>query len=276
MANEGLTLVRDRWYTALTADVSAGATTLPVATNTVGGNVLPTPCIIMCGFEQMYATASTATTITVTRGFNSTAAIHAKGATVGIARVAAHHNDMIGILGSGGAGVMRKIANASGTGASGVLEFASIPSTYRSLMVIVTGRSDGAVAGTDIRMTFETSPTAGAYDYQRVRGLATAVTANENIGASDWIEVGTVPGNAATANAYGGAHILIPEYATTGMFKPVRSNALTVTIITSGGIGNDDITGVWESTAAIDRIRLTLGSGNWTTTSRATLYGIPG
>jgi hypothetical protein len=104
MANEGLTLVRDRWYTALTADVSAGATSLPVVTNTVGGNVLPTPCIIMCGFEQMYATASTATTITVTRGFNSTAAAHAKGATVGIARVAAHHNDMVTALAALGAG----------------------------------------------------------------------------------------------------------------------------------------------------------------------------
>jgi hypothetical protein len=104
MANEGLTLVRDRWYTALTADVTSAATTLPVVTNTVGGNALPTPCIIMCGFEQMYATASTATTITVTRGFNSTAAAHAKGSTVGIARVAAHHNDMVAALAALGAG----------------------------------------------------------------------------------------------------------------------------------------------------------------------------
>jgi hypothetical protein len=95
MANEGLTLVKDRWYTALTADVSAAATSLPVVTNVVGGNTLPTPCLIMCGFEQMYATASTATTITVTRGFASTAAAHAKGATVGIARTAAHHNDVV-------------------------------------------------------------------------------------------------------------------------------------------------------------------------------------
>jgi hypothetical protein len=110
MANEGLTLVRDRWYTALTADVSAGATTLPVVTNTVGGNALPTPCIVMCGFEQMYATASTATTITVTRGFNSTAAAHAKGATVGIARVAAHHNDMVAALAALGAGTQPYVA----------------------------------------------------------------------------------------------------------------------------------------------------------------------
>jgi hypothetical protein len=110
MANEGLTLVRDRWYTALTADVTSAATSLPVATNTVNGNVLPTPCIVMVGYEQMYATASTATTITVTRGFNSTAAAHAKGATVGIARVAAHHNDMVAALTALGAGTHPYVA----------------------------------------------------------------------------------------------------------------------------------------------------------------------
>jgi hypothetical protein len=135
MANEGLTLVRDRWYTALTADVTSAATTLPVATNTVGGNVLPTPCIIMCGFEQMYATASTATTITVTRGFNSTAAAHAKGATVGIARVAAHHNDMVtGLLALGAgtiAGKNRVINGSMRIAQRGVFAVAS-DNTYQA------------------------------------------------------------------------------------------------------------------------------------------------
>jgi hypothetical protein len=160
MANEGLTLVRDRWYTALTADVSAGATTLPVVTNTVGGNVLPTPCIIMCGFEQMYATASTATTITVTRGFNSTAAAHAKGATVGIARVAAHHNDVVTSLAAIGGSIVYAYTGGSmhnGAALTGATEFAflanqtfSVTSTSSVIGIFTTG--GGQVTQTSVGM----------------------------------------------------------------------------------------------------------------------------
>lgn len=169
----------------------------------------------------------------------------------------------------------RPIAEAVGTGASGVLEFTGIPASFRNLVVSFVGRSTAAADYATVQLTFETSPTAGAYDHQNILGQAGVASAGENIGASNSIEAGYLAANTSSANVHGGGRIYLPEYANTGIFK-------AVSIVTHGGsslvtarILTEVVAGIWESTAAIDRIRLTLSGGSWTTTSRATLYGEP-
>lgn len=173
-------------------------------------------------------------------------------------------------------GALRKIAEQTGTGASGVLEFPSIPATYRGLMLLFALRSDVASTSATLNLVFETSPTAGAYNYELFNASAATVSGAENVGATDRIIVGAVPGASSTANVYATGEILIPEYANTGMFKSTMSRMSANLDISTTLLQVYHTSGLWESTAAIDRIRLTLAASNFTTASRATLYGIAG
>lgn len=165
----------------------------------------------------------------------------------------------------------------SGTGSSGVLEVSSISAAYRSLYIELDGGRSTQTSATAavVRMTFETSPTSGAYNNQRMLAGATATAADENIGASDFINLGIVPANDSTANAVGSLSIRLPGYAATSAFKTSLGLNCGPANLSSGNITALMSAGVWESTAAIDRVRLTLSAGNWTTTSRMTVWGLP-
>lgn len=173
-------------------------------------------------------------------------------------------------------GVVRKLGEVSGTGASGVLEIASIPATYRNLRVVIVGRSSAAVTTAGIRMTFETSPTATTYSHQTTSSSNTTLSAAENIGSSDFIVVGSVPGASSTATLIGAAQAHIFEYANTSVYKAVKSLCAGITNITSGGLADFTSSGNWTSTNAINRVRVTLSTGSWTALSRMTIYGEPG
>lgn len=169
---------------------------------------------------------------------------------------------------------MVKIAEVTASGSSGVMEITSITASFRDLIITVVGRSQNAgSAGTAASLTFESSPTAGAYNH--VLGIiTTSLSATENIGATDSIQVGAVPTAGSTANVHGGMHIVVHEYANTGMFKPVEAICSSPLTLSAGSFQLRVVAGVFESTSAITRVRLTIGS-NWTTTSRMTIFGTP-
>lgn len=173
-----------------------------------------------------------------------------------------------------GTATLLKIAEVAGTGSSGVLEFSSIPATYRHLRLVVMGRSAASSLVT-VRLTFETTPTAGSYNYQRHIGAAAASSADEAVGTVDYILLGNTAHGGSAANVHRGFIIDLAEYANTSMFKPVLSLATGAVDVSSSNLSINYVNGLWESTAAIDRIRLTQSADNWATTSRATLYGIP-
>lgn len=169
-----------------------------------------------------------------------------------------------------------KIGEAVGTGASGVLEVASIPGTYRALYgTLDGGRSDASGHSFTVRMTFETSPTAGAYDHQRLFVAATSLNADENIGTSDFLNVGLVPGSTSTANLTASIAFEIPGYASTTPMKIITSRNGGATNLATGEIFVIHTTGVYEVASAISRVRLTLSSGNWPATARLTIWGDP-
>lgn len=167
-----------------------------------------------------------------------------------------------------------KLGEASGTGTSAVLEVASIPSGYRSLRVEVVGRSSATAVAVTPLLTFESSPTAGAYNYQYVLGLATAVSAVQSIGASN-IDAGAMPTASSATNVHGSSIITLPGYAATNTFKCVEIQAVGTTNDTAGTLYNYRTIGMFEATAAIGLVRLTLSGGNWATTSRMTVWGLP-
>lgn len=174
-----------------------------------------------------------------------------------------------------GTSTMLKIGEVAGTGASGVLEIAGIPSTYRSLMLQWVGRSTGAVTTDDARLTFETTPTPGAYAHQYMYATGTTFTAAQNPGTFNFISVGFLPGASSTANLHASGRIEVPEYANAAVHKTtIAHNAGFATLVGSVYYAMY-VVGAFLALPAINRVRLTLNSGFWTTTSRMTLYGLP-
>lgn len=173
--------------------------------------------------------------------------------------------------------VVERIAELVGTGSSGVLEFANIPQYYRDLELILCGRSTAAIAVDAGQMTFETSPTSGAYNTQRYYGFGSSSGADEVIGIESWIRTVGFPGALSPANLSRTLHAFIPDYARTDMFKHVGAydaGGEGASPLATNGLVIAYVNGLWESTAAIDRIRVLLTTGNWTTSTRAVLYGI--
>lgn len=164
----------------------------------------------------------------------------------------------------------------TGTGASGVIEFSSINQNFGSLLLVGDGRSDTAATSSSVGMTFETSPTAGAYNHVIVFGSQAGFGGSDNFGATDSINAGLVPAASSTANLYGSIQVLIPNYANTTKFKTTQGTNTDFREISATNFYLRQVGGCWESTAAIDRIRLTLAAGNWTALSHFKLYGLPG
>lgn len=166
-----------------------------------------------------------------------------------------------------------KIGEAVGTGASGTLEVV-VPASYSELQISWVGRSDAAgTAGAGARLTFETSPTAGAYDYEQLGAAATTATAVEVLGTVDAITVGAVPTAGNTANLVSSGKVWIPGYAGSG-WKVATAGGGAAIDITTGTLGVRAVAGVFESTGAIARVRLTLSTGNWTAVSKLVVYGL--
>lgn len=204
--------------------------------------------------------ASTPSSGTVLRGTGSGSSAYGQVATADIAPGASE----------------TLIAAVAGTGASGVLEISSIPNTYGALRIEVVGRSDVAGSGgASATLTFQTTPSAGLYNHVLLIATTT-VSSSENIGATASIAVGAVPSAGSTADVYGSMTIWLPRYASGATFKPVQAVCNSPLTLAAGSYQLRVSVGTYENPAAIDRVRLTLGSGNWTTASRMALYGGPG
>lgn len=164
-----------------------------------------------------------------------------------------------------------------GTGSSDTITFASIPATYGSLYLEIVGRSTNAGTSLSVRITFEGSPTVGAYNHQYITGNNTTVAGAENPGTSDFIIVGTVPGTGGPASAHGIVKVDIPEYANTSIHKGVQMQSISTGAAAYGSAALLTLNGggAWESTAAISTIIVKVSAGNWATTTRARLWGRP-
>lgn len=277
----GMAVLGNQIHTALTVAATSGATTLTVADN----SQFPTRGILMIDAEIItYTGVSGSTGFTgCTRGAEgTTAAAHSNGARVGQTITAANFNDLAAAivaiqthLGAGTGSILRKISEQNGTGASGTISFTSIPQIYRSLKLHICGRTDAAATSAGTRMTFEASPTAGAYYNQRLAIAATLTSATELVGTVDRIDTSAVPGASSPAGAYSGIEVTLPEYRNTSMLKTVLVQGFAPLDLTSGNLNSQYNAGVWNSTAAIQNIYIALSSGNWTTDSRVTLWGLP-
>lgn len=167
-----------------------------------------------------------------------------------------------------------QVITRSTPSATGVVTFSSIPGTYRDLKIEIYGASDAAVTNSNVTIMFN-NDSGSNYDQELLQGTSNSTPSANGAVASAPQAIANVPGT-SVANAATQATIYIPNYSQTTFQKSAmgQNSAKTGT----GAISNLFLFlyGVWwRNTAAITRIDLTLGSGNWASGSTVTLWGYP-
>lgn len=166
------------------------------------------------------------------------------------------------------------IDEASGTGASGVLTFSNIPQRFRNLRITLFGRGDGAGGFHSAFLNYNGDNTSTNYNHIRLLAYSGGVIQQEILGTNQGNIIGAFPGVSGDAGLHGFCDIYIPNYSNSSVLKILKSQSCSYrTASTSGDLSVDYINGNWENTAAVSSITLTLQTGNWTTTTKATLYG---
>ena len=162
-----------------------------------------------------------------------------------------------------------------GSGGSASIDFTSIPATYKHLQIRAISRSARAVTldALNLRMGNGTIDTGSNYAWHFLYGNGASALAAA--GASDnAINAFYQTGSSATASIFGGGVIDILDYANTSKYKTMRS----LSGADLNGSGNMALfSGLWQSTSAVNCIRLFSGAGsNISQYSSFALYGIKG
>ena len=177
-----------------------------------------------------------------------------------------------GAGGGAAAGAYELISTAFGTGSSGTITFSSIPSTYKHLQIRLVSRTTSNNSGSYGSLNFRfNSDSASNYSEHILMGDGSSVQsyANANTTRLGYL----LMGENSNPNIMPGIIIDILDYASTSKNKTIRAfEGVT-------GIGNrvDLTSSAWRSTSAVSTITITTDSfGNFSTTSRFSLYGIRG
>lgn len=147
------------------------------------------------------------------------------------------------------------------------VDIQSISQLFRHLQVVVYGRSTAAVVTTFVFVRLNNDATAN-YHWSRIVADGAVVTSDNGAGDTG-MRAGIVSGASSTAGFAGANLIDIPAYTGAVFHKEVISNAGDASGLQRVGQGH------WNNAAAITRITVSLGSGNFDTGSVVTLYGRP-
>lgn len=152
------------------------------------------------------------------------------------------------------------------------IDLTSIPGTYRHLLLLLYARGDTAATTTTVLLRLNNDSGAN-YDLQTLSGNAAAAAASESFAATS-VNMGGMPAASAGSNLFNQYAITVLSYADATSEKLLRSNMARKIGTASGNLLIDDRLGAWRSTAAITRITLTPGAGNFAIGTVATLYGV--
>ncbi len=159
------------------------------------------------------------------------------------------------------------IASASPSG-TGVVTFSSIPAAYNHLRVILVGRGTQSATVSTVNLTLNNDGGAN-YNFNRTGTINGTTETNTSSVAQTAMGIGDVVAASSAANYASAIDFLIPMYAATTFNKAVYATEYTPEV----NRVNMWI-GIWASTAAVNRIDLTLGSGNYVAGTLVQLYGV--
>jgi len=164
-----------------------------------------------------------------------------------------------------------QIADSTLSGSASSFNFASIPSQFAHLQVVVHARGDTAATSTNLSMQFNGDTTA-TYFWERLIGQAGTASADEGTGITS-INLGAIPAATATADVFGSAEVLIPNYvgAHLKLFQCLNGYRTSL----AGGAGSLILeAGMWDNGTGINRVTIFPSAGSFVSGSRATLYGL--
>jgi len=178
----------------------------------------------------------------------------------------------LGVLSAAGASVggdFELISTAFGTGSSGVIEFTSIPSTYRHLQIRYSAKNTSTNNAMGIRMN---GVTTSSYGRSRMTSTGGASLLHESLGGQTIINL---PESVQTTTGTGfvsGGVIEILDYTSTT--KNTTIEALTGSIVDGSVRRFHFISGLFADTPAISSISFVASANSFATISRFSLYGI--
>lgn len=154
-----------------------------------------------------------------------------------------------------------------GAGGASSIDFNNIPSIYKDLKIVVSGRS--TADNTDIHIQFN-NDTGSNYTTRWLLGDGSTTSSSSQTSTFLRFRSGINP-LSYTANIFGNCEIYIPNY-TSSTAKSVYFDGTAENNATASALSIN--AGSWTGTAAITSIKLIANSGNFTQYSTATLYGI--
>jgi hypothetical protein len=167
---------------------------------------------------------------------------------------------------------MEPIATTLLGGTQATITFSGIPQTYKHLQLRIIGRSTRTTSTSNaITYTFNGSATDYGYTH-RLYGNGSSATADAPNG-STYSFGPSIATNSSTSGIMGVAVMDILDYANVYKFKTTRilgghdNNGSGEIYLTSG---------LWQNTAAITSISLSIDSFSWTANTRISLFGIRG
>jgi hypothetical protein len=159
-----------------------------------------------------------------------------------------------------------------GSGGTSTVTFSSIPSTYKHLQLRIIARSSYTNVQDYLGIAYNSDGGANYANHGLYGDGSTASALGLASQTENWIQ--RMAGDSATASVFGAAVIDILDYANTSKYKTERN---------LGGFDNNGsgriylASGLWQNTAAINRIDITSGDGaSILQYSSFALYGIKG
>ena len=155
------------------------------------------------------------------------------------------------------------------------IEFTGIPSTYENLRLIVSPRSPNETDAGHLHIQFGTGggavDTGANYDshYQGVSG--TTILGGSLLNSGKIILYDVVNGRNVMAERFGAVEILISDYANTN--KNTTTMGWCGLRTESASKRNMQYAGVWDNTAAVDRIKIIPNTDGYARGTSYTLYG---
>lgn len=149
-----------------------------------------------------------------------------------------------------------------GTAASSIV-FASIPSTFRDLVVVFAGQGS-----TDIQARLRLNGiTTAIYNSQRLSASFGSTTAQGLTGQT--LSTLSEIAKARTTSALQ-LNINIMDYSTTDRHKTIINRAI------NAFTGSELVINRWANTGAVNSVTILTSTGNWAAGTTAAIYGIVG
>ena len=167
---------------------------------------------------------------------------------------------------------MTLISSQTLGGSTASVNFASIPSTYNDLKLVVSARGDAAAYPVAINLKLN-SDTATNYSYTNLLGNSSAASSTR--ASSQTVDaIPNVDGASATASTFGAWEIYIPNYNSTGSKPFFGIDVVETNDATAAHAEIQANAHLYRGASGITRIDLTPSSGNFVQYSTFTLYGI--